>query len=414
MSFMKKKIKIIRTKMISDQEFIEQHGYQVISTISTSQDCSIFKVLHEKTQQICCIKVLRNKMIHKEITGLSNELQILKNIDHPLIVQFYESFKQHNNGIESTYISIEYLERGTLLDYANANGKLGEECCRSIFTQIITALDYLHNEQKVVHRDIKAENILLDQNFNVRICDFDLSTKINESEGKCYNLHQVGSLGYMAPEVIKKETYDTSIDIWSTGVLLFALLSGYLPFEAPAADSATNAESDTCLGISNKIVYSEPVYPDDISESAKDLLKRMLKKNPEERITLSEIIEHPWFNFNQHICIKNHISILDTIGSLTFRPDNGIVEDLKDLGYSTHNLRISLFMKDDNEATAAFRILRRAKIQYDMIDYCSSSSSSEGEIQIDDNEIETITSRLSIISPKERSGNMPMILLMNN
>jgi 5'-AMP-activated protein kinase catalytic alpha subunit len=398
--------------MNSEHQCINDHGYLIVDTIASTANRRVYRAIHTKTKQICCIKVFKHKLLNENICTLINEVQIHKSLDHPLVVQYFETFRDYQNEEENTFISMEYLERGTLLDYVNSNVKLGEDCCKSIFTQIITALDYLHSEKRIVHRDIKAENILLDQNFNIRICDFDLSTRIS-GEDRCINSQAIGSLGYMAPEVIKKECYNSNIDIWSTGVLLFALLSGYLPFDSTTIDTITNQKVGD-VAMPSKIVNTEPIYPDDISEEAKDLMKRMLKKNPAERITLKEIINHTWFDFNQHVCIKNYAASIGAIGSLSFKPDDDIVEDLNELGYSTDNLNISLFMKEENDVSSAFRILRRRKIQNDMIEYCSSSNSSECEVCTDSFEIDSLASRLSILSPKTRNSNMLAILLMGS
>ena len=356
---------------------LEDRGYKILGKINQSRNAQVFKAVHLKTQKLCCLKLVENaQTINTPNSCAAHELSIMKNIDHPLVIQFYDSFKIPRNQDEYQFICMEYLERGNLRDFVNTNGPLPEDCARSIFTQIITALDYLHNEKQLMHRDIKAENIMLDQNFNIRLIDFGLSTKIEKNSNNSTDI--CGSLGYMAPELLLRQNYDQSIDIWSTGVLLYGMLTSFLPFEEDEQQTGNQMISETDRNTAHKqrIIHTEPNYPSTLSADVVHLLKRMLQKDPKQRITLNEILQHPWFDHQQYIAIKQYAETIGSIGSIGFHIDEEIKEDIEKMDISTEHLRMSLFMKDEDEASTIFRILRRNKTDTDMIECCSSASSS--------------------------------------
>eukprot|EP00003_Mantamonas_plastica_P000763 TRINITY_DN1058_c0_g1_i8.p1 TRINITY_DN1058_c0_g1~~TRINITY_DN1058_c0_g1_i8.p1 ORF type:complete len:483 (+),score=152.08 TRINITY_DN1058_c0_g1_i8:570-2018(+) len=176
---------------------------------------------------------------------------------------------------------IEYVSGGELFDYIVNNGKLSEPEARVFFQQIISGVAYCHNYM-VVHRDLKPENLLLDSNWNVKIADFGLSNMMKDGD---FMRTSCGSPNYAAPEVISGKLYaGPEVDVWSAGVILYALLCGRLPFD-----------DEYIPNLFKKIRGGVFTLPSHLSDEAADLIKNMLIVDPLKRITISEIQQHPWY-----------------------------------------------------------------------------------------------------------------------
>jgi serine/threonine protein kinase len=146
-------------------------------------------------------------------THFNNEMEAIQSLSHPFIAQFYELVEDSNN----FYFVTEFAGCGELLTYANSKGRLSEQECRRIFSQILSAVAYLHIERKIVHRDLKLENVLMDSCGNTRLIDFGFarSFAVRDSfANKC------GSPAYVAPEVVTQLTHTSAVDVWSLGVVL--------------------------------------------------------------------------------------------------------------------------------------------------------------------------------------------------
>lgn len=188
---------------------------------------------------------------------------------------------------------------GDLLNYVRKRRRLTEDVGRVIFRQIVEGLAYIHSKN-IIHRDIKLDNILLDGQGKVKICDFGVS-KVTQPGQKMYE--QCGTPAYIAPEIIRDRGYEGgSCDIWSAGVVLFAMLYGTVPFKA-------NNMSD----LQKMIRKARYTLKDDISEDARDLLKGLLETDPTMRLSIGQILEHDWlrgseknrkfslFNFSRNV-----------------------------------------------------------------------------------------------------------------
>ncbi|OHS98062.1 hypothetical protein TRFO_35592 [Tritrichomonas foetus] len=182
-------------------------------------------------------------------------------------------------------ILMEYVNGITLLEYANNFGPLNEIEIQKIAGQLVIALEVLHS-RNIIHRDLKCENILIDSYGNVRLIDFGFSCESS-------HLHSTtcGSPAYIAPEIILKENYTNSVDVWSLGIVLYAISYGYLPFEDQSLSK-----------LLQMIVNEEPSFEgdDDVSDNLGDLIRKMLIKDPKERITLEQIKNHPFFTQDAH------------------------------------------------------------------------------------------------------------------
>ena len=205
------------------------------------------------------------------------EINILHLCTHPHIIRLYEVIDTPTD----FFLVNEYVSGGELFDYIVSKGRLSADEARNFFHQIISGVEYCHF-QKIVHRDLKPENLLLDANLNIKIADFGLSNLMRDGD---FLRTSCGSPNYAAPEVISGHLYaGPEVDVWSCGVILYALLCGSLPFDD---ESIPNLFKKIKSGM-----YSLPTH---LSQLAKNLIPRMLEVDPMKRITIPEIRLHPWF-----------------------------------------------------------------------------------------------------------------------
>ncbi|KAJ5325871.1 uncharacterized protein MYU51_001099 [Penicillium brevicompactum] len=209
--------------------------------------------------------------------GIEREVVIMKLIEHPNVISLYDVWE--NRG--ELYLVLEYVEGGELFDYVSQNGPLAEEEAVRLFRQIIAALGYCHRFN-ICHRDLKPENILLDGNHNVKLADFGMAAL--QPAGHWLNT-SCGSPHYAAPEIIYGRKYrGDKADMWSCGIILYALLTGYLPFDG--------GDLGKTLRLVKKGDY---IIPSNLSDEAADLIQRILQKRPEDRISMQHIWMHPLF-----------------------------------------------------------------------------------------------------------------------
>ena len=205
------------------------------------------------------------------------KINILHLCTHPHIIRLYEVIDTPTD----IFLVNEYVSGGELFDYIVSKGRLSADEARNFFHQIISGVEYCHF-QKIVHRDLKPENLLLDANLNIKIADFGLSNLMRDGD---FLRTSCGSPNYAAPEVISGHLYaGPEVDVWSCGVILYALLCGSLPFDD---ESIPNLFKKIKSGM-----YSLPTH---LSQLAKNLIPRMLEVDPMKRITIPEIRLHPWF-----------------------------------------------------------------------------------------------------------------------
>ena len=236
------------------------------------------------------IKILeKNKIKQKaDIIRVERELSILKQARHPYIIQLYEIFETP----KEIYLIMEYAVGGELFDYISERNRLEEWEARRFFRQIIEGIEYLHS-LKIVHRDLKPENLLLDEENNIKIVDFGLSNRYSERE---MLRTACGSPCYAAPEMVAGKTYNgLNVDIWSSGIVLFAMICGYLPFE----DSNTTR-------LYKKIINGDFIIPIMVSKDARNLLTGILQTDPLVRYTIENIKSHSWYLKDSHLS-KNSI-----------------------------------------------------------------------------------------------------------
>lgn len=217
--------------------------------------------------------------VEHNLLAVEREIVVMKLIDHPNIMRLYDVWETST----SLYLILEYVQGGELFDYLCAKGRRPTSEVLGYFQQIICAVNYCHRFN-IAHRDLKLENILIDRDANIKIADFGMATWQDCSRGKLLRT-SCGSPHYAAPEIISGKPYNgASADIWSCGVILYALLAAKLPFD-----------DDDCPALLQKISAGRFVMPPDIEPQAQDLIWRMLKTDVRQRITMPEIMQHPFF-----------------------------------------------------------------------------------------------------------------------
>ena len=259
---------------------------------------------------------------NSELTGdnmkkILYETDLMKKLNHPNITKILEMFEDEKYFM----IIMEYINGGNLFSFVKKRRKLSEKTAKFLFRQIILGIKYIH-EQNIVHRDIKLENLLIDLNNNVKICDFGIGRKIKSKNQLLHD--QCGTLMYMAPEILlssKEKGYEPfPVDIWSSGISLYIMLSGTLPFnyknkknteedeeeeneeeeESFSNKSKSKKNEEDNFKLQYSIVYKEPKKIEKISDEARDLLKGLLNKDPKKRLTCEQILNHPWLsNFKE-------------------------------------------------------------------------------------------------------------------
>lgn len=256
--------------------------YELGRTLGEGSFAKVKFAINVETGQSYAVKILdKDKVFHYKIVDhIKREICTLKLIKHPNVVRLYEVLASKNK----IYIVLEFVTGGELFDKISYNGRLEEDEARKYFQQLIDAVGYCHS-RGIYHRDLKPENVLLDAKGNVKISDFGLSALPQQLRADGLLHTTCGSPNYVAPEVIGDRGYDgATADLWSCGVILFVLLTGWLPFE------------DRNLAmLYHKIIKSDFKCPNWLSVGARKLIKRMLDPNPKTRITIPEIVEDTWF-----------------------------------------------------------------------------------------------------------------------
>ncbi|GLJ16543.1 hypothetical protein SUGI_0282970 [Cryptomeria japonica] len=235
-----------------------------------------------QTGEHFAIKVLNKERILKDkmVEQIKREICTMRLVRHPNIVQLGEVMASKTK----IYFVLEYVTGGELFNKIAQQRKLKEDDARKYFQQLINAVDYCHS-RGVYHRDLKPENLLLDSKGNLKISDFGLSA-LSQQVKEDGLLHTTcGTPNYVAPEVIIDKGYDgAKADLWSCGVILFVLMAGYLPFDEP-----------NIMALYKKIYKADFTCPNWFSPGARKLILSILEPNPNNRITIPEILENSWF-----------------------------------------------------------------------------------------------------------------------
>ena len=270
---------------MAEKDYLSISNYELKNDIGEGNFGKVKLGVFKKTGQEFAIKIINKDKIKQKMKNiLFKENEIITKFNHINVVYVFQIIEEEKN----IYIIMEYCNKGELFDYIVSHQKLDENEASIFFYQLINGVDYIH-KKGVAHRDLKPENLLLTVDNILKIIDFGLSHEYDENsllKTKC------GSPSYAAPEIIKGKLYDGfKTDIWCCGIILYAMLCGYLPFEG-----------DNNRELFTNILECNPEYPSFLSKNSKKLIQNLLKINPDERLTIEDIKKNDFYLKGKELC----------------------------------------------------------------------------------------------------------------
>lgn len=251
--------------------------YVFQSVAGTGSYSVVYKAIHTPTGKNVAIKVIEKENLN--VAVFNRELSILKQLDFPLCNKFIE----HIEDEQCHYLVLEHVNGKSIHTMlARSKHPFSERTARKYFCQLIACIQYLQVELNFAHRDIKLENIMVDEFGNIRLIDFGFANMYKSESGVLSTA--CGSPYFSPPEMMRNMPYTTTADVWSAGVCLYYMVTGKPPFKD------TNIRK-----VAEKIISEDPIFPNDMSSELQDLLSKMLAKDPFERLTIQRVREHPWF-----------------------------------------------------------------------------------------------------------------------
>ncbi|XP_029932599.1 serine/threonine-protein kinase MARK2 isoform X4 [Myripristis murdjan] len=254
-------------------------NYRLLKTIGKGNFAKVKLARHVLTGKEVAVKIIdKTQLNSSSLQKLFREVRIMKLLNHPNIVKLFEVIETD----KTLYLVMEYASGGEVFDYLVAHGRMKEKEARAKFRQIVSAVQYCH-QKCIVHRDLKAENLLLDADMNIKIADFGFSNEFtlgNKLDTFC------GSPPYAAPELFQGKKYDgPEVDVWSLGVILYTLVSGSLPFDG-----------QNLKELRERVLRGKYRIPFYMSTDCENLLKKFLILNPSKRGSLEQIMRDRWMN----------------------------------------------------------------------------------------------------------------------
>ncbi|CAD8080298.1 unnamed protein product [Paramecium sonneborni] len=305
-------------------------NYIIEQSIGKGTFGKVYRGLHKPTQQFVAIKILEKSRIEQaaDFTRIQREIHILRKLRHPNIVQLYEILESETK----IYLIMEFISGGELFQHIIKHKRLSESEAAALFSQIIEAIEYLHS-LKVAHRDLKPENLLLEKD-TLKVVDFGLSNIYSDLLST-----PCGSPCYAAPEMVSGIQYSgIKTDIWASGIILYAMLCGYVPFE----DSNTRKLYD-------KIKNSDFQRPSHLSPQVIDLLQGLLNKNPINRLSIAKIKMHPFISKHSY-SVQIH---------RTLAINSNIIKQLQTIGIDSQKCREMIINNKHNPITTTYHLLNK-------------------------------------------------------
>ncbi|XP_048122864.1 LOW QUALITY PROTEIN: MAP/microtubule affinity-regulating kinase 4 [Alosa alosa] len=310
-------------------------NYRLLKTIGKGNFAKVKLARHILTGREVAIKIIDKTQLNPtSLQKLFREVRIMKGLHHPNIVKLFEVIETE----KTLYLIMEYASGGEVFDYLVSHGRMKEIEARAKFRQIVSAVHYCH-QKNIVHRDLKAENLLLDADANIKIADFGFSNEFtlgNKLDTFC------GSPPYAAPELFQGKKYDgPEVDIWSLGVILYTLVSGSLPFDG---QNLKELRERVLRG-----KYRVPFY---MSTDCEGILRRFLVLNPTKRCTLEQIMKDKWINAGfEGDDLKPHIEPVADYS------DASRIEVMVGMGFTSEEIKDSLLNQKYNEVSATYLLL---------------------------------------------------------
>ena len=331
-------------KILCDFIIKEKIGEGTFSTVNLA--------INRQTGEKVAIKIMeKSKLINKEDkVRLDREIEVLKKLRHPNIVHLYSVIEAE----DKIYLIMQYIPGKELFDYIVMKKKLSEKEACIFFQQLISGIEYLH-KIKYIHRDIKPENLLIKEDTKeLTIVDFGLTNNYTNSKKHLLS-SSCGSPSYAAPEMLNGEKYHgPPVDIWSCGIVLYAMLCGYLPFE----DENNNNDI-----LYDKICKGKFIIPNHVSEKARDLLNKIIETDPKKRLNIYQIKNHPWFslyNNNGKLMISDGLNLSKYIIPI----DEEIVHSMsKEYNINEETIRVSILSNKHNDISTIYYLILNKKIK---------------------------------------------------
>ena len=350
----------------------EMADFNVLKELGEGSFGKVLLVQHKKTNAKYALKVVdkQHVLTEPDKSSFLREVEINYKINHPNIVKLFGHFEDN----ECCYLLMEYIGGGDLFSYIPVNGKsiLKPEQAASIIKDVISAVYYIHHmNPPIMHRDIKPENVLITSDLKAKLTDFGLCAYIQPG---ILRKSTCGSPIYMSPEMIDKTGHNEKIDIWSIGVLLFELLTGD---QAWAGENLATIE----YNIRNLRIS----WPEDMNGFPSELIKKILKKNPEERISLTDMLNDPFFTqyfFNPTSCLispdnkKSKVFVMSKDNPLTWNPINTFEQNI----YNNNEIYETYFDVVDGENNQK----KETKIDIPIDDYFNGNIIKEEEMKFEE------------------------------
>eukprot|EP00063_Salmo_salar_P091311 XP_014066146.1 PREDICTED: MAP/microtubule affinity-regulating kinase 3-like isoform X3 [Salmo salar] len=327
----------VRTRNSGADEQPHVGNYRLLKTIGKGNFAKVKLARHILTGREVAIKIIDKTQLNpNSLQKLFREVRIMKILNHPNIVKLFEVIETER----TLYLVMEYASGGEVFDYLVAHGRMKEKEARAKFRQIVSAVQYCH-QKHIVHRDLKAENLLLDADMNIKIADFGFSNEFtmgNKLDTFC------GSPPYAAPELFQGKKYDgPEVDVWSLGVILYTLVSGSLPFDG-----------QNLKELRERVLRGKYRIPFYMSTDCENLLKRFLVLNPAKRGTLEQIMKDRWINAgSEEDELKPFVEPEQDI------TDQKRIDVMVGMGFSPEDIQESLAKMKYDEITATYLLLGR-------------------------------------------------------
>uniref|UniRef100_A0A1Y1MDQ7 MAP/microtubule affinity-regulating kinase 3 n=1 Tax=Photinus pyralis TaxID=7054 RepID=A0A1Y1MDQ7_PHOPY len=311
--------------------------YKLLKTIGKGNFAKVKLAKHVPTGKEVAIKIIDKTQLNPgSLQKLFREVRIMKMLDHPNIVKLFQVIETD----KTLYLVMEYASGGEVFDYLVLHGRMKEKEARAKFRQIVSAVQYCH-QKKIIHRDLKAENLLLDSEMNIKIADFGFSNEFtpgNKLDTFC------GSPPYAAPELFQGKKYDgPEVDVWSLGVILYTLVSGSLPFDG-----------STLRELRERVLRGKYRIPFYMSTDCENLLKKFLVLNPAKRASLETIMKDKWMNMGfENDELKPYVEPEPDMN------DHKRIEALVCLGYNRTDIENSLDSAKYDDVFATYLLLGR-------------------------------------------------------
>ncbi|KAM3594080.1 uncharacterized protein V6R79_001910 [Siganus canaliculatus] len=342
----------VRSRSSEEPQQPHVGNYRLLKTIGKGNFAKVKLARHIFTGREVAIKIIDKTQLNpNSLQKLFREVRIMKILNHPNIVKLFEVIETER----TLYLVMEYASGGEVFDYLVAHGRMKEKEARAKFRQIVSAVQYCH-QKHIVHRDLKAENLLLDADMNIKIADFGFSNEFtlgNKLDTFC------GSPPYAAPELFQGKKYDgPEVDVWSLGVILYTLVSGSLPFDG-----------QNLKELRERVLRGKYRIPFYMSTDCENLLKRFLVLNPSKRGTLEQIMKDRWINagFEEDELKPYTEPELDIT-------DQKRIDVMVGMGYNLEEIQDSLAKMKYDEITATYLLLGRKASELEPSESASSSN----------------------------------------